>query len=864
MRRALALLWVGLWMQPTDAHGQEAKTLTAFPIPGALEPPTLDGRLDDAVWERAEVAQGLIQMNPRPGEPSAQRTEARVLYTNGALYVGMRMFDTAVDSIVAPLARRDATGISSDWAHVTLDSYNDRRTAFRFAVNPRGVQKDIFHFNDSDEDLSWNAVWDVATRVDSLGWVAEFRIPLSQLRFDNLGGGDLTWRINFGREIARYDERSYWAAVEPNSGRFVSKAGELHGLRGLPSPRQLELQPYAVSHFTRAPREFDNPFYRRNALGGALGMDLKYGLTSDLTLTATFNPDFGQVEADPSEVNLTAFETFYSERRPFFQEGVDLFSGLNLGQVDTQGGERLFYSRRIGRAPQRRIAGEGHVDRPEAATILGAAKLSGKTRDGWSIGILSTVTAAEYARVSREAVLTDEPVEPLTHFGMARVSRDLQEGQSAIGGVLLTTHRKIDSESPLDFLRRAAYVGGVDGRHRFGGGRFEADGALFGSRVEGSPLAIAITQRSSSHYFQRPDATHLRFDPSRTSLDGVAATANLQKIGGGHWRGGFRGSLRTPGFEANDLGFLRTADARTFLAGISYVDNQPGRWVRNYRWELGGGSTWTFGNERTLTAGVFQGNLQLANFWGAGGAMIRVFPALSPVALRGGPALGMPARTMMVGGMQTDPRRGVRWGAEGDLQREDETGGWAWSLQPSVTLRPSHQTLVSLAPRVARSETPWQFLNRQSVDGEDRFVGAHLDQTTVSLTARVNYALTPDLSIQFYAQPFVSAGAYSDLREVAHPRARAFDERFTPIPASRLGASPDFNFKQLNSNAVIRWQYAPGSSLFLVWSQGKQGQAGEGSFDLLRDFGRLLGTDTDHPTPGTHVFLVKFSHWFGR
>jgi hypothetical protein len=865
MRRALALFLAGLWMTPIAAQAQaEGRSLLARSVGGAVEPPTLDGRLDDPAWEGAEVARGLIQMSPRPGEPSVQQTEARVVFTNGAIYVGMRMFDTAIDSIAAPLARRDASGVYSDWAHVTIDSYHDRRTAFRFAVNPRGVQKDIFHYNDSEEDLSWDAVWDVATRVDSLGWVAEFRIPLSQLRFDNQRGGALTWGINFGREIARYDERSYWAPVERNSGRFVSNSGELHGLSGLPTPRQLELQPYAVSHVTRAPGELANPFYRQNALGGAVGMDLKYGLTSDLTLTATLNPDFGQVEADPSEVNLTAFETLYSERRPFFQEGTDIFSGMNLGQVDPQGGERLFYSRRIGRTPQRRLGGEGFVDRPDAATILGAAKVSGKTRDGWSVGVLSTVTAAEHARVSQDGITSHEPVEPMSHFGMARVSRDLNGGQSAMGGVLLTTHRQIEPGGPLDFLRRAAYVGGFDGRHRFGGGLFEVDGALFGSRVEGSPRAMEATQRASARYFQRPDATHLELDPTRTSLGGVAATANLQKIGGGNWRGGVRASLRTPGFEANDLGFLRTADARTVLGGISYVDNQPGRWVRNYRWELAGGSTWTFGNERTFTAGVFEGNVQLANFWGAGGALIRIFPSLSPVALRGGPALAIPARSMAVGGMQTDPRKPVRWGAEGDLHREDETGGWGWGLQPSVTVRPSQRTLVSLAPRVARSETAWQYLTRQSMDGEPRYLGARLDQTTVSLTARVNYALTPDLSIQFYAQPFVSAGAYSDLREVSDPRARAFDARFLPIPASRLSSEPDFNVQQLNSNAVLRWQYAPGSALFVVWSQGRQGAVSDGSFNLTRDFGRLMGTDSDHPTPGTHVLLLKVSHWFGR
>jgi hypothetical protein len=862
----LAVLLLGISLLPQDENGRgpgNPPVILALRAGGAVPVPAVDGRLDDPAWAAADVATNFVQFTPRPGSPSVQRTEARVVYTEDALYVGMWMYDTAPDSIQAPLARRDASGVHSDFAHVIIDSYHDRRTAFRFSVNPKGVQRDIFHYGDVREDLSWNAVWEVATRVDSLGWTAEFRIPLSQLRFNTHAGGELTWGINFGRDIARHDERSVWAPVEPNSGRFVSFSGELRGLAGLRPPRQLELQPYASTRYRRAPGDPTNPFHSRHHLDGSAGLDLKYGLTSDLTLTASFNPDFGQVEADPSEVNLTAFETFLMERRPFFQEGTDIFNSVQLGQVDVMGGERVFYSRRIGRAPQRRISGAGFVDAPEGTTILSAAKLSGKTRGGWSVGVLSALTAPERARVFTDGVTVLEAVEPMTNYAMARVARDFRLGESALGGVFTATNRFLDEDGPVAFLRSAAYVGGVDGRHRFGG-NYQLSGTLLGSRLEGSPRAIEAAQRSSARYFQRPDARHVDLDPTRTSLQGLAATLDLEKFGGGSWRWGLRNSLRTPGFEVNDLGFMRTADVATAIAGIEHVRSRSGRVFRNYRAELGGGSSWTMGGERTLTAVVLQGNGQLVNLWGGGGALIRFLPAYSPVLLRGGPALYTAGGTQVVFGLGGDPRRPVRLGAEGRLEVEDGTGGHSWTVGPSISFRSSTRTSASIAPTLARNAPAWQFVTRQSVDGEPRYVGARLSQTTAAITARVNHAFTPTLSLQFYAQPFVSGGRYHEFREVADSKASAFDARYRPIPASRRGSNPDFNVKQLRSNAVLRWEYGPGSTFFLVWSQGRQDSVEDGSFALRRDFGRLLGFDRELAAPATNVLLLKVSYWLDR
>jgi hypothetical protein len=848
----LPLLLTVLTLPPSDT----ARTVAAQAL-GDAAAPAIDGRLDEAAWAAAEPATGFVQQQPEPGAPASQRTEARVLYDGDALYVGMRMYDTRPDSIAAQLARRDAFRIYSDWAHVVLDSYNDNRTAFRFSVNPRGVKKDVFHFDDGNEDLSWDAVWDVATRVDSLGWTAEYRIPLSQLRFTT-SGAEQVWGINFGREIARADERVYWSQVQPNTDRYVSFAGTLRGLRGLRAPQRLEIQPYALSRYTREPPATAAPGLDAEPFAASLGADLKYGLTSDLTLTATVNPDFGQVEADPSEVNLTEFESFFGERRPFFTEGSDIFR-VRMGQVDVNGNELLFYSRRIGRAPQRRLPSRTLVEAPEATTILGAAKLSGKTRGGWSVGILDAVTAPERARVLAGRGDSLVTVEPLTNYAVARVSRDFRQGRSALGGVLTATNRRIAPGSGLHFLREQAYVGGLTGRHRFGGD-YEVSGGVLASHIAGSPRAIQLAQLSSARLFQRPDAEHVELDSTRTSLSGAAANVVVEKSSGGHWRWVALGSVRTPGFETNDLGYQRLADAGSVIGGVAYVQSGPGPVFRNWSVGADAGSSWTWGGERFLTAGVLRGNAQLHNLWQGFAQAIRFLPALSPTTLRGGPALYTPARTALVTGVNSDPRKRVRLNLFSFVEMEDGTGGYTMSLNPEVSLRPSSRASLSLTPAWSRNVSAWQYLGEQGTPAGPRYLGGELEQTTVSLTTRLSYSFTPDLSLQLYAQPFVSAVDFADLRTVAAPRAERFDARFRPAEA----AEPDFSVKELRSNAVLRWEYRPGSTLFLVWSQGREQRLDDGTFGLSRDFGRLFGLDERFPVPATNVLLLKVSYWLGR
>jgi hypothetical protein len=834
----------------------------------------VDGRLNEAAWERAEPASSFVQTAPRPGSPSSEGTEARVLYDDEALYVGLRMNDASPDSIAAQLGRRDLTRAYSDWAGFLVDSYHDRQTGYRFLVNPAGVKGDVLHFNDTGEDIGWDAVWDVAVRTDSAGWTAEFRIPFSQLRFSTpRGGAEMVWGINFYRDIARREERSWWSPVLPNSPGLVSMAGELRGLRGLSSPRHVELLPYTVARLTRAPDQPGNPFYNSNDLFGSAGADFKVGLTSGLTLTGTINPDFGQVEADPAQVNLSAFEVFLPERRPFFTEGGEVFRfGINPGG----GTEQLFYSRRVGRAPQRTLAYPGgFVDAPATATILGAAKVTGKTR-GWSLGILDAVTAGEEASVFVADARRREPVEPMTNYLAARASKDFRGGLSGLGGIFTATNRMLDDDVPLQFLRESAYAGGVDGRHRFGGGNYMATGWLLGSHIQGSTRAIQRAQRSAVRFFQRPDADHVEFDSTRTSLSGMAGAVTMSKIAGGHWRWDLLANFRSPGFEVNDAGFQSFADAAVLGANLRYDQSQPT--ARFRRWGVGfsPSTLWNFGGERSQLGGTVYSDFQLKNFWGGAVSLTRNLEGLSTTATRGGPALVRNPSSQGSVSFFTDRRRKVSAEMSSSLWVEDGTGGRTFSLAPLVRLRPSTRVDASLQPSVAFNHDDWQYVMPAALAGQPLYLFARLEQTTAALTARVSYTFTPELSLQLYAQPFVSAGSFSDFRQVDDARASGFGDRFRTYgrdeisydPATRVytarpgGAgtisipNPDFNVRQLRTNTVLRWEYRPGSTMFVVWSQGRD-VAGTTPFELTGDADALFAA------PATNVLLVKFSYWLG-
>ncbi|WP_419950164.1 DUF5916 domain-containing protein [Candidatus Palauibacter sp.] len=864
----------------THARAAAAPALQAV---RTADPPRIDGRLDDAAWSDAPVAGDFVQFRPDPGRPASERTEVRMLYTDDAVYVGARMFDSDPGGIIRRLARRDEE-VTTDAFHVAIDSYFDHRTAFRFSISVAGVQRDGLMFADTQEDPEWDAVWESATRTDEAGWTAELRIPFSQLRFANTGGdgGASTWGINFRRDLARLEEASVWSPLPGDGSRTVSAFGTWRDLEGIEPHRHLEVRPYVLSSATRAPGTADNPFYSPTDMRQTVGGDLKYGITDNLTLNLTVNPDFGQVEADPSVVNLTAFETFFPEKRPFFQEGADIFQ-FSIGPPDDQNNEALFYSRRIGRPPRGSVASPAEYrDVPAATRILGAAKLSGKTADGWSIGFLNALTSRETGQfATRAGALGEQLLEPVTNYAVGRVIRDFRDGESAIGLVATATNRPVDAAGPVGFLADAAYAGGVDFRHRFAGGDYEVSGHLIASLVSGNPEAIERIQRSSVRYFQRPDRAHVGLDPSRTRLAGSVTRLDFSRIGGGNWRYGLFAESRSPGFEINDLGFLQNTDYRTGAVWGSYQQFRPQGPFRNWVLSSAAWSGWNFGGERLFTGGMLNGNFQLRNFWRGSFGFNHEGSGLATTALRGGPALLQPAIWSSWAGVFTDSRKPVQVGAFVNLGGEYRTETRSRGVSPQVTIQPSSRFQLNLGPYFGWNDQDWQYVAQPRSAAGTHYVFARLRQQTVSLTTRLNYTFSPDLSLQVYAQPFVSAGSYDRWMEVDEPRAQRFSDRFRTygegeihrvevngfglyqVDADRDGAfdfrfgDPSFNIKALRSNLVLRWQYRPGSTLFLVWSRDQQSFVNNGSFDFRRDVADIARI------PSTNVFLVKFEHWLG-
>ena len=825
--------------------------------------PTLDGRLDDAAWAAARPADGFRQQTPQPGAAPAFQTEVRVVRDADALYVGARMHDSAPDSVVARLFRRDTNGYS-DWFTVQIDSYDDDRSAFAFALNPRGVRRDYLLSNDTQQDDDWDAVWDGAAAVDADGWVAEIRIPLSQIRFQS---GTPEWGINFTRRTARLGETSSWSPLSVQDDRYVSLFGTLAGVATAEPGRGLEVRPYAVTRATRAPVVEGNPFDERAALASSVGADLTYQLGSGLTVTATVNPDFGQVEADPSEVNLSAYETFFSERRPFFQEGTDIFQTT---------GATLFYSRRIGREPSAIVPEARYLDAPEASTILGATKLSGQVGD-WSVGALSALTARESAPfVTGEGVEGVAAVEPATSYNVVRAQRRFRDGATTVGAIGTGVHRmQLDTPSLADRLPGDAVAGGVDVNHRFGQGTYQAFAAAFGSSVSGSAASIARLQRASARYYQRPDADHLAYDPERTRLSGVSALAGVSKIRGAFTYSGL--VLGTsPGFELNDIGYLRQADQIAQEASVAYTLTQPSPAVRYLRLALYQSAGWTWGGEQTLLRLAPSVSTTFSSLWSAAISGDFRTGALDVAALRGGPALRTDPSVGVSGSVATDRRRPLRLIADGAADWRLGTTGRSLSAGLEASYRPAPNATLSLRLSGAHVSRPDQYVTTRSRASALDYVVGQLDQSSVSVTLRGDIALTPDLTVQLYAQPFLAAGRYDRFARVADPGARRPEDRYRALDAT-LDADgtayavdadadgtadyaigrPDFSVAEMNTNAVLRWQYRPGSALFLVWSRGQSQFDPSGTLDPLNGFPDLFLAEP------RDTVLLKLSYWFG-
>ena len=870
---ALGALSTSAFAQQNGEH-DSAPSVVAVRVSAAIR---VDGRLNDAGWSTATAVTSFTQRQPNEGQPASERTEVRVLYDDDAIYIGARLFDSS-GAVSTRLGRRDHSLSGSDWFRVTFDSYHDHLSAYSFAVNPSGVRRDDKQGGGGEWDESWDPIWEAATSRDAEGWMAELRIPLSQLRYSV---ADVqTWGIQFIRTLSRLNEESWFAFTPRRERSGIPRFGHLTGLTGLQEGRRLELLPYVLSRaqYRNIPRAEDvsflNPFTDKDDYSSSVGLDLKYRLASNLTLDATINPDFGQVEVDPAVVNLTAFETRFDERRPFFIEGAEI--------LDFGNGDQLFYSRRIGGRPVGRVPSSAiYDDMPEQSTILGAAKLTGKVK-GWSLGVLDAVTARENADwIDEDSNRGSAEVAPLSNFFVGRARRELREGQTVIGGIATLTHRDLRDADLAARLRASAYGGGVDFRHDWADRAWSLEGYVAGSHITGSDAVLLATQRSSARYYQRPDADHLAIDSQATSMTGMAARLELNKEAGEHWRGFASAATVSPGFETNDLGFQTRVDLLTASARIEYVQEEPGRLFREWSVELGPTSDWNYAGNRLQSSIALEGFGELLNYWSGDFEIRRGFVGLDDRLTRGGPLTRRPSFTTLDVGIESDSRKA--WTLE--LGGEHEWGpafrGSSASLE--IGYRPAPNWNISLSPEWSHGRGTAQYVTAitdplATRTFGRRYVFADLVEDEVSLAAHVNVTFTPALSLEVFARPFISAGHFNELKELRAPHTFSFDrysqtgtvqrddEENTFIvdpdgsgPASEFEVDDEnFTVRSLRGNAVLRWEWRPGSTLFLVWQQQREAEVQLGDLSLSRDFRGLSRIRPEN------VLLFKISYWLNR
>lgn len=841
----------------------------------------LDGKLDEAIWQQVPTATNFIQREPHGGDLATENTEAQIVYTKEAIYVAIRAYDSAMDSIAATLFRKDGSAYS-DWVYVNIDSYNDNRTSFSFAVNPRGVRKDILTFNDSNEDIRWDAVWEAETMIHDDCWTAEFRIPLSQLRF-KADKEVQNWGINFQRRLARKNEISFWAPTPVNASGFVSKYGTLTGLKDLSEPTRLELTPYVSAKLTRAPGSSVNPYYSQNEWAQSIGADLQYGLSSSFTLTATINPDFGQVEADPAVINLSAFETFFEEQRPFFLEGTDIFQFGSTQTFSRFGNPIVFYSRRIGRSPRGYLSEAGiqahYVDRPDQTTIAGAVKVSGKTENGLSVGVLNAVTTREnatYRSGNRNMRLSIEP--PANYF-VGRIKQDFNNGNTVIGGYLSSVNRFISADYLKSALHASSYIGGLDFEHSWNNREWTLSGVFSGSRVNGSQSAIRQTQLHSSRYYNRVDAEHLSVDPSKTSLSGYAGEFSFGRFSGDHWRGSLTYSVVSPGYEVNDIGFETRADYRAISYLVQYRESKPVKPFRFYDISVYASQSWNFGGDLTYNGMAMQSSVTFTNLWDFYLNAGYNFSVYDDRLLRGGPLAQKPSSHYVSGVIESDPSKKIAVSL-GHLRSNNEAGGLERDFFIQLDLRPTSYIQLSLVPNYNYQTNTAQYVAQMDDQTAShtygkRYVFAGLDQTTLSAAFRLDWTFSPEISLQTYVRPFITSGDFYNYKEFTQPGGYQFavygeqqgnitrtDGSYTVDPDDNGAArsfsfrDQDFNFKSVQANAVFRWQYKPGSTLFLVWQQDRSLSTLNPDFQLQRNLRQLFRSQP------TNVFLLKFTYWF--
>ncbi len=867
-------------LESASGHAAEVATVDIIRAQRITTPVDIDAVLDDLAWQ-GPSNNGLIQNEPDNGDPPLFPTEWWVGYDEKALYAAFRFYDPAPDSIDAAVARRDAS-LNTDEVVLELDTFNDGRTGFLFVVNAGGYMFDAVMFNDGLYDNSWDAVWSSAAAVDDRGWTAEMRIPFSQLRFKP--DEEQVWGINVIRRVKRRQSEEFLFHRPRQESGHNSRFPDLVGLEGIEMGTHREGIVYGVGKGEYMQFEPGNPFNDGSEFAYDMGADVKWGLGSNLTLNATINPDFGQVEVDPAVVNLSDSETFFMEKRPFFVQDNKTFSFGRDGTSNDVGfnwmDPMLFYSRRVGRNPQLEIQSDcRHSESPTGTTILGAGKLTGKIGNS-SIGALSAVTGREYHGLCGNERVWKELAEPLSSYSVLRVTRTSPGGSHALGAMVTGIQRDLSSAPSRESLTSAAYAAGLDGWAFVDSDqKWAVKGYVAGSWILGDQAAIDAQQRSYRRYYQRPDADHLDYDPERRNLTGWSSRLMLNKQKGDYTLNTAVGAV-SPGFEINDVGYQSRADVINthVMAGRRWT--KPSRLFRRQNVDLATYWTWDFGGTRNGGGvGAFYSG-QLANYWSVNGNVFYNPESDNTRITRGGPIMRGRINREFNLGVHSDARKSWSAGTHGGAGWGGPGEAWAYG-GVGFTFKPNPALSISVEPEYFWEKNRSQYVTTiedpaMSATFGHRYLFADLEYREVSLSARADWAFTPRLTLQTYIQPLIAVADYQGIKAFARPGTFEFDvygedgessiaydeanQEYLIDPGdggeSFTAPDRDMNFKWLMVNMVLRWEYSPGSTFYFVWTRNGANTDDPGSFNLKRDAGALLDA------PADDVVMVKFTRWF--
>jgi hypothetical protein len=885
--------------QTTHSHNDPRPVAQASPRKGDI---VIDGKLDDAGWADAKPITDFLQQSPDEGKPPSQRTEIRFVYDEAALYIGARMYDSlGAKGVRAVLARRDellnGNNLTSDRISFVFDTYRDKNGRTWFELNPLGVKGD--HQNG---DASYDPVWDGASHIDSLGWTAEFRIPYSQLRFSR--DTAQIWGMQVWRTIDRRNEADMWAFWRLNESGGPPYFGTLEGIVVPNAPRQVEVVPYATSRGTFARARDGDPYHTNTEMQYRVGGDVKVNLTSTLTFDGTINPDFGQVEVDPAVVNLSVFETTFNEKRPFFVSNSQYFStgGFSCYFCSNVSSLSLIYTRRIGRSPQ--LAGlvsgrSAFMDSPDATTILGAGKITGRTKSGLTVGLLDAVTNRANAKFRIDPTGPDEEqeVEPLANYFIGRVRKDFRSGNTRVGTIATAVNRDLSNPDEIARLRRHAEAFGLDLDHHWAQRNYSFNVQTALTNIGGDTAAIRRAQNASARYYQRPGRTETTdglftttYDPKRTSLNGYGFYTRVAKENG-DWLWELTQNWRSPGFEANDMGVLGRADYKLWLGNVVRQWTTPGSWYRSIWTSLGHQQQYNYDGDRNGVDWHYYLQTTFKNWITASGFVIANPSFYDERLTRGGPTVIHYGYNFYSFNLDGDSRKSLVWhfNVQRTTPRDNNEGGRI-AFFPSVTVKPSSRILLSLGPSFDHDKTAQQFVTAVSDPtapagfAGTRYVFGKIEQKTFSMDTRANVTFTPTLTLQLFAQPFIASGSYSSFKEFAEVRSRKMNNYgrdngstvktntdasgavtgYTVDPDGTGAAqpftfgNPNFNFRSLRGTGVLRWEYRPGSTLYFVWTQERDGSDTLGDFNFSRDRAALF---RERPS---NVFQIKGTYWIGR